>query len=195
MAPLGSNLANAYFTLRNDHREWEETLAYVRLGLGETVEDVSIEAPPGGGYIALQVKYRGTAEPTPCAALSDGTLAYLAFVALYRLPGAGGLVAFDEPETHLHPALLGRVLDMFESMAHDRPVVLATHSDRLLDGLSDPVKSTLLFELDERRRTRVLRPDASRLEKWLADYRGLGDVRAEGHESEVMRPAGTEPSE
>jgi predicted ATPase len=188
LSKLGANLANAFSSLKNDFAEghWQETMAYVRLGLGDGVESVNVRPDPGGGAIALWLKHTGLDQQLPSSALSDGTLAYLALVALYRLDTGSTLVAFDEPELHLHPALLMRALDFFEAMARVRPVILATHSDRLLDGLTDPAHSTVLCELDEERRTRLVRPDPEALERWLARYRGLGDIRSAGHEASVM---------
>lgn len=188
LSRFGANLPNAWSALKNDLSEahWRETMDYVRLGLGPDVESVNVRADPGGGSIALRLKYAGLDEQIPSFAISDGTLAYLAFVALYRLNTKKRLIAFDEPETHLHPELLQRVLGFFEAMAKERPVLLATHSDRLLDGLSDPARSVVLCELDERRATRLVRPDPEALRDWLTDYRGLGDVRGAGHAASVL---------
>ncbi|AGP34006.1 hypothetical protein BE04_47615 [Sorangium cellulosum] len=144
-------------------------------------------ADPGGGNIGLSIKLIGLDLAVPTAQLSDGMLSYLAFVALFRLHTTKpSLVTFDEPALHLHPHLLMRVLDMFESMARDCPVLLATHSDRLLDGLRDPASSVVLCELNERGSTRLVRPDRRVLERWLERYRGLGDIRAAGHAASVL---------
>jgi predicted ATPase len=189
LSRFGVNLANTFSALKNDFSDahWRETMDYVRLGLGRDVESINVRADPGGGSIALRVKYAGFDEQLPAFSLSDGTLTYLGFVALYRLNGiTKSLIAFDEPETHLHPELLMRVLGFFEQVAKDRPVVLATHSDRLLDGLSDPARSVVLCELDERRATRLVRPDEEALQDWLSDYRGLGDVRSAGHAASIL---------
>lgn len=136
--------------------------------------------------MALRVKYAGLEQQVPAFALSDGTLTYLAFVALSRLNRGKSLIAFDEPETHLHPELLMRVLDLFESLSRERPVLLSTHSDRLLDGLSDPAASVVLCELDEHRKTVLVRPDPAALTEWLEHYRGLGDIRNAGHARSVL---------
>lgn len=186
---LGLNLANAFHALKNNYsaEEWQRTLDYVRLGLGEQIEDISTLADPGGGSIGLSLKRKNLDRQIPAAQLSDGMLSYLAFVALFRLQEPGpSLVALDEPDLHLHPRLLMRVLDMFEAMAREFPVLVATHSDRLLDGLSDPARSVVLCELDEKQATRLYRPDPRALEKWLERYRGLGDIRGAGHESSVL---------
>lgn len=185
----GRNLVNAFFQLKNSQNaeSWRETMRYIQLGLGDDVEDVVLKVDPAGGALALWLQYRSFPDPVSARFLSDGTLAWLAFVALFRMSGPGGLLAFDEPESHIHPHLLMRVLDLFESMAHDRPVLLATHSDRLLDGLSEPAKSVVLCELDESRATRLRRPDPDALEKWLTDYRGIGDLRSAGYEDLIMK--------
>lgn len=186
---LGVDLALAYHTLRNElpRQHWEQTLLAVRMGLGHDVDDVV--SPPGasGGSIGIAVRYRTSPLPIPGFALSDGTLAFLAFVALFRLPRDRALVVFDEPETHLHPELLMRVLGFFEAMSADHPVVLATHSDRLLDGLTAPADSVVLCALDRDRATQLVRPDAEELARWADRYRGIGDIRAAGHAASVMR--------
>ena len=188
---LAANLGNVYHGLKNDHgaAHWAETMEYVRQGLGGDVDDVAASADASGGQHAISVRYRSSGA-IPAAALSDGTLAYLAFVALLRLPTERTVLAFDEPELHLHPALLLRVMSMFESISRDSPVVLATHSDRLLDALLDPAASAVLCELDESRATRLLRPDRQLLGKWLTDFRDLGDLRSAGLQSAVMEPPG-----
>jgi predicted ATPase len=186
---LAANLSNAYHSLKNDFgtAHWNETLDIVRVGLGQDIDDVAATADAAGGQHAISVRYKSLPSPVPAAALSDGTLAYLAFVALARIPSpARTVLAFDEPELHLHPGLLARVVSMLEFVARSCPVVIATHSDRVLDALVDPAASAVLCELDDNRATRLLRPDAPMLAKWLKDFRGLGDLRSAGLESAVM---------
>lgn len=189
LEPLGSNLGSAYFALRNELGEahWRETLELIRLGLGEQVEDVLVKAGGDGGKISLRVKYRSQLQPVPTFALSDGTLAYLAWVALYRAPRPEppALLAFDEPELHLHPHLLMRVLDFLESLGQSSSVLVATHSDRLLDGLSRPAQQAVLCELDARGQTQLRRPNQESLDRWMERYRGIGDLRSAGHDASI----------
>ena len=187
LARLGDNLASAFHALKNDHpaAHWRETMDFVRLGLGDDVESINTQLS-AGGYVSIAIEHRGMAKQIPAAALSDGTLSYLAFVALARLTGDRTLLAFDEPEAHLHPHLLARVLGLFEVMAERHPVVLATHSDRLLDALADPAASVVLCELNEKRETELRRPNREALARWLDRYRGIGDLRSEGYEAHVF---------
>ncbi|MBL8840565.1 MAG: AAA family ATPase [Planctomycetes bacterium] len=189
LARLGDNLANCFHALKNEYSSdhWTETMELVRLGLGNDIRNVNTISGGAGGAISLALEVRGSPGPITSTALSDGQLAYLAFVAFSRLDTPRSLVGFDEPELHLHPALLMRVLAGLESMAEKVPVVLATHSDRLLDALQHPERSVVLCTLDQERRTELRRPDAAKLASWLARYRGLGELRAEGYADLVMK--------
>jgi hypothetical protein len=182
----GGNLPNAFFALQSDRRQWAETLELIRLGLGDDIEDVSLVPSPEGGSIALSVVYRDIGR-IPAFALSDGTLSFLALVAIYRMsPRKRSLLVFDEPDTHLHPRLLRRVTSFFEVLAQSHPVLLTTHSDALLDSLNDPADAVVLCELDEQRSTRLRRVDRDALNQWLEDYRGVGDIRGSGHEESLF---------
>jgi predicted ATPase len=189
LARGGANLANAFAELKNSAspRDWEETMEYVRLGLGADVESVNTRAELGGGNIGLYLKYESLEREVPAISLSDGTLAYLALVAMVRLKTPRSLLAFDEPDLHFHPYLIARLASFCEAMARRHSVLVATHSDHLLDCLADPAGTVVLCELDERTRsTRLVRPDPEALEAWLRNYRGLGDLRGAGHQASVM---------
>lgn len=182
LAVFGSNLANAFHTLRNERprEHWEATMDLVRMGLGGHIESVNTRADAGGGAIAIAVEIRDQSELLPAYALSDGQLAYLCFVAMVRLDTERTLLAFDEPEVHMHPELLVRVVQLLEEMARSHPVIVATHSDVLLDALSDPARSIRVCELQDGA-THLRQLDALALHKWMEDYRGVGQLRSEGH--------------
>lgn len=184
-----SNLASVYHFLKNEQgpRHWADTLDLIRLGLGDHIEELGVSIDADDARATVAIKYPQHDAMIPAGALSDGTLAWLAFVALYRTTKPGELVAFDEPELHLHPKLLFRVVGLFESMARRGPVVLATHSDRLLDFLQEPSRSVVVCELDEQRHTRLRRPDAEALASWMGSYSGYGSIRTAGHEESILR--------
>src|SRR5690606_19156570 len=151
--------------------DWQETLETIQLVVDEDIRDVMTPASASGGSIGLAVKYRtGT---VPAFALSDGTLALLSLVAITALDGGQpprSLLVLDEPDLHLHPAAIRYVGPLLERCAKRYPVVVATHSDQLLDCLSNPARSIVLCDLDEHRHLRLRRPDAAQLEKWLREY-------------------------
>ncbi|NJM90940.1 MAG: AAA family ATPase [Myxococcales bacterium] len=186
----GSNLPNVYQRLRNrGDAPWKQTLMTLRLGLGSDLEDLVIEPMSSGGSISLALKMRGVGV-VPAFALSDGQLAFLMFVGIMEIDEIdaqrGGLVALDEPDTHFHPALIGRIVSLAEEASERRTVVIATHSDRLLDALSNPVESVILFERVEGSRCEARRPNREQLERWLTRYAGLGAARADGYSSVIF---------
>lgn len=188
VARYGQNLPSCYQELRNRGGEtWERVLYRARIALGHDLRDFVL-TPAGRGTIELEAKFAGLPHNVPVHAMSEGQLSFLLLVAATELDVARPILVIDEPEVHLHPSLLVNALYMLESAASSCPVLLATHSDRLLDALEDPVKSVVLCELDEHRALRLLRPDQRKLDLWLESYRGLGSLRAEGYDFAVFDP-------
>lgn len=188
----GANLANAFHALRN-RPDWADTLETIRLVVDGDITEVTTPASASGGSIGLAVSYR-TSGPVPAFALSDGTLALLALIAITRLDGGDtprSLLVLDEPDLHLHPGAIAEIVALLEECGAQQPVVIATHSDRLLDSLSEPARATVLCDLDERRRLRLRRPDPAQLDRWLGEYRGLGQLREEGYDRLVFPPPRT----
>jgi predicted ATPase len=181
------NLANAFQEVRNRGAEvWQRVVERARLGIREDLRDFRI-SPYGRGQVELEVVFGSAPDkPMPVEYLSEGQLAYLAMVALCELSDQSSVLAFDEPEVHLHPGLLARVVFMLEELSKTVPVILSTHSDRLLDCLSDPAASVVLCDLDEEGATRLRRPNKEALDKWLEDYRGVGSLRAEGYTEQLF---------
>lgn len=188
---LGFNLANAWAALKNqDSVAWSETLALVRLGLGDDIDTVHVDPDAGGGNVSISLRRVGLAEPIPAANLSDGQLVWLAFLAMARLHEGRSLLAVDEPEQHLHPSLLGRVMSLLTGTTGGAPVVLSTHSDRVLELLDDPAASTRVCRLDQGKAT-VSHLDAEALPRWLERFGDLGRLRASGY---LPRVIASEPS-
>ena len=77
-----------------------------------------------------------------------------------------------------------------ETFSRKTTVLVATHSDAMLDVLAEPARSAVLCDLDEHHATQLVRPDPERLERWRGDYRGLGALRAAGYEGEVFPALG-----
>lgn len=192
---LGQNLASVWSALKNvDAVHWRKTMDLVRLGLGECVDSINTFPDAGGGYVGLSLKRTDLAEPIPAANLSDGQLAWLAFVALARLNSGRSLLAVDEPELHLHPSLLGRVVSMLASLPGSPPVVLSTHSDRVLELLDDPADAVRVCNLNGSR-AEVSRIDAAELPLWLEQFGDVGQLRAAGYLERVLVPSPPAKSE
>lgn len=183
---FGLNLPNCYHELRNRGAEvWEMLLFRAGLALGGELKDFVFVSTGTGVFEMQAVMARMPDKPVPMSAFSEGQLSFLLLVALPELEESRSVLLFDEPEAHLHPSLVDRALFVFEEIAEKCPVLLATHSDRLLDALESPEKSVVLCDLDEKAALRLLRPDRRKLDLWLENYRGLGSLRAEGYDAAV----------
>ena len=187
LARGGTNLANAFNALRQ-RDDWKDTLETVQVVVDNDIRDVRTPISESGN-VGLLVEYRtGT---VPAHALSDGTLALLALVAVTTFDGdvvPRSMLVLDEPDLHLHPGAIQYLVTLLERCAERYPVVIATHSDHLLDCLTAPERSTVLCDLDEHRHLRLRRPDPPALARWLRDYRGMGHLRAEGYAGFAFPP-------
>lgn len=187
LSRYGDNLANCFHELRErGGNVWRRVIERAQLGLGDDLREFKL-TPAGRGEIELEVLFgRAPDDPLPAASLSDGQLSYLAFLALVELSRDRSLLAFDEPEADLHPALLSRVVWYLEELSESCPVIVATHSDRFLDSLANPAQSVVLCDLDGKGATVLRRPDPAQLTHWLEDYRGIGSLRSEGYEEHIF---------
>jgi predicted ATPase len=186
---LAGNLASAWSELlAQPSRERERALDLLRLGLGDRVDTVVVKPDMGGGNVYLGLRFTDLAEPVFAADLSDGQLAWLAFVAMAGLNGGRSLLAVDEPELHMHPALLGRVVSMLANLPGGASVVLATHSDRVLEMLDDPADAVRVCTL-RGSRAEMSRIDGAELPRWLDRFGDVGQLRAAGYLSRVLVPA------
>ena len=99
---------------------------------------------------------------------------------------APAVLAFDEPDAHFHPSLMKRLVSVLERAAERTAVVVATHSDRFLDFLSDPATSVRVLEA-KGNGTCVRRLDSSTLDAWREHYT-VSELRARGQ----LDPANSE---
>jgi len=118
----------------------------VELGDGELLEAAVTDAFPGSrlmistedtGRFALQMSQHGLLRPLSAAELSDGTLRYLLWIAALLTPRPPALMVLNEPETSLHPDLLGALARLIAKAAERTQVVVVTHSQRLISSLDE----------------------------------------------------------
>lgn len=99
------------------------------------------------------------------ASMSDGTLrAFGALVAVMQFAGAGSgavLVAIEEPETALHPAATGALVDAIREAAQSTQVLLTTHSPEILDFISTEEGDRVIVVQSRGGTTEAAPPDAA----------------------------------
>ena len=115
----------------------------------------------------------------PARRLSDGTLRYLCLLAILCDPSPPELICIEEPELGLHPDMLPKVADLLLDAAQRTQLVVTTHSDILVDAMTDTPESVIVVEKhDGRTKMERLRP-GEELQRWLESYR-LGELWTRG---------------
>lgn len=138
---------------------------------------VDIKCSVAGGTVALFLEESGNRE-IPATRLSDGTLRYLCLLAILLHPEPPPLVVIEEPELGLHPDLLPTVSDLLLAASERSQLIVTTHSDVLVDALTDTPQSVVVCE-KHNGQTQMHRLDKEDLAKWLKDYT-LGNLWSSG---------------
>lgn len=106
--------------------------------------------------------------------LSDGTLRFLCLLAILCDPEPPPLICIEEPELGLHPDILPTVADLLKSASERTQIIVTTHSDIIVDAMTDCPESVVVCEKHEGK-TEMTRLSASELAVWLEKYR-LGQL-------------------
>lgn len=87
--------------------------------------------------------------------VSDGTIRYLIMMSILLNPRSGYFLGIDEPEGRLHPDMIHSIAQMIKAAAHERQLVVATHSPLLLNDFE--LEDIFVFEKDQENATVVKR--------------------------------------
>lgn len=132
-----------------------------------------------GGAVQFYLHESGFAEPISAARLSDGTLRFIALLAILLFPGPSPpdptpLVCIEEPELGLHPDAVSQLADLLVEASERMQLVVTTHSDALVSALTSQPDAIVACERPGAG-TELRRVDPEKLASWLEDYR-LGDL-------------------
>ena len=122
------------------------------------------------GAWTLQLREAGLDSPTTTERISEGTLNFLCLLAILLDPNPPPLICIDEPEVGLHPdaiALVGKAILDAESRTQ---LIIATHSEALVDRFSDRPEAVIVCEKDSNNATTLKRQSHEELHTWLEDY-------------------------
>jgi predicted ATPase len=114
----------------------------------------------------------------PATRLSDGTLRYVCLLAILCDPEPPPLICIEEPELGLHPDILPKLADLLVAAAARTQLIVTTHSDILVDALTEEPESVVVCEKHEGC-TQMQRLKKADLSKWLGKYR-LGQLWIDG---------------
>ena len=158
------NLGLVLNQLNQDHEAKNRLLDALR-ELYDNITDFRVNIEHDSVKIVLS---EGDVE-IPAARLSDGTLRYLCLLAILCHPRPPPVVCLEEPEIGLHPDILPGLADLLKDASTRCQLIVTTHSDVLVDRLSDTPESVVVCEKhDGQTQMRRLESDAlkQRLERY-----------------------------
>lgn len=169
--PAGRGLINALYGLQqNDEHRWDYLLRQMT-GEFPHFRSIYFPADPGGGKIGLEWVDDRFSGRRLADQMSEGMWSFLSLLAALLPADPAELIAFDEPDVHLHPSALRRLVGLLEETSSRATVVFTTHSSRVLDELEEPERSLVICEpTEEGTSVRELDPDQARA--WLEVYDG-----------------------
>jgi len=104
----------------------------------------SVEVTDNDGYFELQMAQHGLLRPLKAAELSDGTLRYLLLVAALLSPRPPALMILNEPETSLHPDLLGALARLIAQASRESQIMVVSHAAALVSDLEAAAEVNLI---------------------------------------------------
>lgn len=167
------NLPTRLAVLKRDPAVKRELLAR----LGDVAPGFTdLEVVPEGGR--LQLYLTEGRHNVPAHRLSDGTLRYLALLAILLDPTPPPLIVIEEPELGLHFDIMPKIAQLLGDASARAQLVVTTHSDVLVDALQDAPERVVVCEKGDGGTT-LRRLDAAPLAKWLTKY-SLGTLWTRG---------------
>ena len=134
-----------------------------------------------GNTIELIVNETGMSGALPASRMSDGTIRFIALLAILCHPEPPPLICIEEPEIAMHPDSLGLIAELFRKASERTQIIVTTHSPQLVDLFSDEPDIVVVCERDRHpeKGTQFNRLSREKLEDWLVDYT-LGDTWMRG---------------
>ncbi|MCC8942578.1 AAA family ATPase [Bradyrhizobium sp. Arg68] len=127
----GSDLAAALATLSLIR----EDTADLQNAIEDAFPGAELRAWEDNGRCEFDLRLADMPRPFKAHELSDGTLKYICLLAVfmgYRLPP---FIALNEPETSLHPSLLGPLARLIAKASRRADIWIVTHSEPLMEAL------------------------------------------------------------
>ena len=171
----GSNLAAFLYFLKQKHEAAYSLIRRTVQRVAPFFDDFVLE--PSNlrpDDIKLEWRHRISDQYFDAAALSDGTLRFIALATLFLQPLQlrPSIILADEPELGLHPGAIEILAALMQQSSVNTQVIVSTQSSRLLDRF-EPADVLVADRVDGG--TTFTRLEAPRLEKWLEDY-SLGEL-------------------
>jgi predicted ATPase len=87
------------------------------------------------GRFEVFMQTPGIDRPFDARELSDGTLRFFCLLAALMSPRPPSLLAFNEPETSIHPDLIDPLSELIVRCSRESQIWVTTHSERLAESI------------------------------------------------------------
>jgi predicted ATPase len=165
----GVGLATALYNLQTDHADAWANLHRALQAEFPWIKRIVFPPDPGGARISFALEdQRFPGRKIFASEMSDGIIVYLCLLSLILHPSQRAVLALDEPDAHLHPSAVRRLM-AFAHEPSNRHLIIVTHSNSLLDELQDPAASIRIVT-PSRSGAQIKKVDAAALKTWRAEY-------------------------
>jgi predicted ATPase len=167
--PDGQNLVAVLHTLYTGDREFKHNIdSAMCAAFGSDFEEL-VFPPAADQRVQLRVRWRTLRREQSAADLSDGTLRFLLLLSILAGPDPPMLIAIDEPETGLHPAMFPIIAEFAVEASARAQIVFTTHSPQFLDAFTK-IKPTTTVATWANGETSLHTLEGEALDYWLKDY-------------------------
>jgi predicted ATPase len=126
-----------------------------------------------GSTVQIYLHEEGLNAPISATRLSDGTLRFMAMLALLLSPTPPSLLCIEEPELGLHPDAVTLLAEVIAEASTRTQIIVTTHSDALVSAFTEQTDSVLVCE--HHGGSVLHRLESAKLQHWLKEYR-LGEI-------------------
>ena len=169
LAGDGTNLISVLHTLYTTDREFEKSIDMAMVAAFGEDFDTLVFPPAADNQVQLRIRWKTVQQEQSAADISDGTLRYLFLLTILAHPKPGSLIAIDEPETGLHPAMMRIIAEYAEEISKQTQVVITTHSAEFLTACSDCIPCTSVIQWQDGASI-IHQISEEKLTFWLQDY-------------------------
>ena len=131
-----------------------------------------------GGTVQFYLHESEFESAIPATRLSDGTIRFIAILAILLAPDPPSFVCIEEPELGLHPDAVAQVAELLVEASSRMQLVVTTHSESLVSALTDRPDAVIVCERPGPGTT-LHRLDPDSIRPWLEEG-GLGDLWGTG---------------
>jgi len=193
LSPDGKNLVEFLHTLYDGKSDFKKEIDLaMRAAFGDAFARLAFP-PASDQRIQLKIGWNHLERLQSGSDLSDGTLNFLFLVAVLAQPDPPPLIAVEEPEIGLHPAMLPIIAEYAVDASRRTQVIFSTHSPDFLDAFTTVAPTTTVFEWHDGR-TVMRELSGDDLDYWLKEY-GLGEVFRSGELEDLAKDSYAEERE